>query len=56
MENAVMIPMERLEQLLDIETRVDVLIALIGTDKYLSDADIYRILGYENKAKEAEEK
>lgn len=54
MENMVMIPIERLETLLDIETRVDILISLIDAGKYLSDSDFYRILGYEKKAKEAD--
>lgn len=51
----VKITQERFEQLLDTETRVDVLIDTIRTEKYIAIKDIYRILGYSSDVRRIEE-
>lgn len=45
----------RYEALLDIETRVDVLLSKTKADKYISLVDLYRILGNELEAQKIEE-
>lgn len=45
----------RYEALLDIETRVDVLLSKAKADKYISLVDMCRILGDELEAKKIEE-
>lgn len=49
------ISQERYETLLDIETRVDVLLSKTKADKYISLVDMCRILGDEFEAKKIEE-
>ena len=44
----------RYEALLDIETRVDVLLSKTKADKYISLVDMYRILGNELEAQKIE--
>lgn len=53
-ENTVTIRQERFEELLDTETRVDVLIDTIRTEKYIAIKDIYRILGYTSDVRRIE--
>lgn len=48
------ISQERYETLLDIETRVDVLLSKTKADKYISLVDMYRILGNEFEAQKIE--
>ncbi|MFQ9078830.1 MAG: hypothetical protein ACLR48_10625 [Ruminococcus sp.] len=48
------ISQERYETLLDIETRVDVLLSKTKADKYMSTSDMYRILGNEFEAQRIE--
>lgn len=48
------ISQERYETLLDIETRVDVLLSKTKADKYISLVDMYRILGNEFEAQRIE--
>lgn len=50
------ISQERYETLLDIETRVDVLLSKTKADKYISLVDMYRILGNEFEAKKLKKK
>lgn len=51
----VTITQHRYEQLLDIETRVDVLVERITHDNYIRTEDILRILGTELALQRAEE-
>ena len=51
----VTITQHRYEQLLDIETRVDVLVERITHDNYIKTEDILRILGTELALQRAEE-
>lgn len=44
-ENTVTIRQERYEELLDSETRVDVLLDVIRAEKFIAIKDIFRILG-----------
>lgn len=45
MDESVTIPRERYDELLDIETRVDVIVDTIASDDYVSIGSILRILG-----------
>lgn len=45
--NVVVIPLQRYEELLDIETRVDVAVERINNNKYIHAEDVLRILGTE---------
>ncbi len=47
---------ERYEELLDIETRVHVLIDKVKNDKFISSKDVCMILGHSNLANEIAEK
>lgn len=47
---------ERYEELLDIETRVHVLIDKVKNDKFILSKDVCMILGYKNLANEIAEK
>ncbi len=58
MENTnltITIPQSRYEQLLDIETRVDVAVERITNDEYIKTEDILRILGTELALQKADE-
>lgn len=47
---------ERYEELLDVETRVHVLIDKVKNDKFILSKDVCMILGYNNLANEIAEK
>lgn len=47
---------ERYEELLDVETRVHVLIDKLKNDNFILMKDVCRILGYSNLANDIEEK
>ena len=52
----VSVPLCRYEELLEIETRVQVLIEELEQKEYLSEEDIYLVLGYVKKYKGIKEK
>lgn len=54
-ELTITIPQSRYEQLLDIETRVDVVVERIANDKYCEKESILRILGTELALQKADE-
>lgn len=57
--NNVIIPRDRYDELLDIETRVDVVVDMIARNDYVSMSNVLRILGSEyalDVAKEIEKK
>lgn len=57
--NTVCIPIDRYEELLNIETRVNVLIDRMDGEEIIANEDVYMTLGYLNKyraIKEAERK
>ena len=57
--NNVTIPRDRYDELLDIETRVSVVVEMIARNDYISTSNILRILGSEyaiDAAKEIEKK
>lgn len=54
-ELTITIPQSRYEQLLDIETRVDVVVERISNDKYCEKESILRILGTELALQKADE-
>lgn len=47
MDNSVTISIERYNELLDIETRVDVVVDMIARNDYVSMSNVLRILGSE---------
>ena len=49
--NKVSIPLCRYEELLDTETRVQILVEKLDQKEHVSDEEIYLILGYVNKYK-----
>lgn len=51
----VTISLQRYEQLLDIETRVDVAVERIADDKYIDNEAVLRILGTELALQKADE-
>lgn len=50
-EDRVSIPICRFEELIDMETRVHILVEKLEQKEYVSDEEIYLILGYVNKYK-----
>lgn len=49
--NVVVIPLERYEQLLNLETRVSVIIEKLNQDKYMENDELLLILGTEESIK-----
>lgn len=54
-ELTVIIPQDRYEQLLDLETRVDVAVERMSNDEYCKIEDVLRILGTELALQRADE-
>lgn len=54
-ETMIKITQGRFEQLLDLETRVDVLVDVMRAEKYIALKDIFRILGYSTDVHRIEE-
>lgn len=51
LEDRVSIPICRYEELIDIETRVQILVEKLDQKEYVSDEEVYLILGYAKKYK-----
>lgn len=55
-ETMITMPIDRYAELLDIETRVDVLVDMLKKDKCMQIPDILTILGHKREAKELAER